>query len=1082
MQRHFLLLLLICCLSATGLSAQAVASGDLNQVPVLRLPAQDNAALLAAELAARAPGRAPHYAVPQTVDVSPANGGIWTDKGNGTSVWRLRVQSPGAESISLGFMEYWMPEKGELYLYRGGRKSPQIYGPFTPADNEVHNELWTQVIEGDDLVIEVQVPSAEKANLRLRLTTVLHDFLGFGANQSMSGSCNLDVVCAAADGWGIVDQYRDIIRSVAVIGTGGGTFCTGFLVNNARQDCTPYFMTANHCGINAGNAPSLVTYWNYENSVCRQPNTPASGGNGNGQLNVFNTGAVWRASNPGSDMTIVELDDDVHPDANAFFAGWSREMEEPGDTVIAVHHPRTDEKRISFSFQQTYRVAGISPNPNPNGGNIAVPDWDIGTTEGGSSGSPLFDRHKRVRGQLHGGGAACGNDAYDSYGYFFVSWEGGGTSSSRLKDWLDPDDTGVMFIDGKEQLSCQISVSSNAPAVTLCNGNEVTYDLLVGGGFTDQVSLTANGLPGGATATFSSNPVEPNTNVTLTVTYDGTVEGTTNFSVAATDGTASSNTNLSFTLEPAAPAAPTAISPANGTTDAPIVANLNWSNVSANTYEYEFGTDATLANTLASGSTDGTNFVYSTQLDSETQYYWRVRASNTCGFGPWSDIYSFTTANLVCGAANTNNSTIAIPDNSPANPAVSSIEVTSNGAIGFMTVSVEISHTYVGDLIASLIGPNGTEVLLFDRIGQPTSNFGCDGSNLELTFSDGAASTAEDLEGTCGNTPAASGEFQPIGSFSAFNGLEQAGNWELHVTDNAGQDLGSIDSWSITFCGAAGMSDYSAMVTSDPISTCANGNGNVVIALGQSWGANVDVSATVNGNALNGLTATQNGNNLNVAFANFLTLTSGTYDIVLTLTAEDGTVQNVTAPLTIDPVPSIAGQTSPANGTVTTDAAITFSWSAAANADNYTLQISRDETFASIDYSETTTATSLPVGLEVEGLQYWRVVANNECGNATGSPFNFTYNPNAVHDFADGRSLIVFPNPTSGRVFLDMKGNWDGDLEVNVMSIRGRVLSAQRLVAGGRQTLDVSQLPAGTYLLDMRNGTDRTVERLVILP
>ena len=60
----------------------------------------------------------------------------------------------------------------------------------------------------------------------------------------------------------------------------------------------------------------------------------------------------------------------------------------------------------------------------------------------GSSGSSLFDNEGRIIGQLYGGGAACSgtvdNGLLDYYGRLGVSWEGGGSSSTRLRDWLDP--------------------------------------------------------------------------------------------------------------------------------------------------------------------------------------------------------------------------------------------------------------------------------------------------------------------------------------------------------------------------------------------------------------------------------------------------------------------------------------------------------------------------------------------------------------------------------------------------------------------------------------------------------------------
>ncbi len=446
----------------TSLAAQPASHAPSSAIPVLAFPAQNNAALLTEELRLRStPGRAPHFALTQSTDVSPATGGKWEELSGGRSVWRLRVNSPNAKSINLGFTEFYLPPGGELYLYPANQKQPEVLGPFTPADNEEHNQLWTPIVPTDDLVIELRVPTARKSFVRLRLTDVNHDFVGFNSSSLLSGSCNLDVICGAEDGWGIVDKYRDIIQSVAVYSTGGSTFCTGYLVNNARQDCTPFFMTANHCGVaNAG--ASLVVYWNFINSVCRQPGSAASGGNGNGVLNNFNTGSIFRATWADSDMTLLELDDPVNPSANAFYAGWDNSLTAPGDTVIAIHHPSTDEKRISFSFQQTFRVNGISSTPAANGNHITVPNWNIGTTEGGSSGSPLFDRFKRVRGQLLGGGAACGNSDFDSYGFFGVSWNGGGTPSTRLRNWLDPDNTGVTQIDGRFQDACGAAVFSPA--------------------------------------------------------------------------------------------------------------------------------------------------------------------------------------------------------------------------------------------------------------------------------------------------------------------------------------------------------------------------------------------------------------------------------------------------------------------------------------------------------------------------------------------------------------------------------------------------------------------------------------------
>lgn len=1084
MQRFVLILLLACGLALPALQAQAAASGDLGRIPIYELPSLDNDALLAEELAARQPGRAPRFAYSHEVDIRPSTHGQWINLPNNKKSWRLRLQSPGAKSLNLGFLEYWMPEGGQLFLYPGGQKGPQIFGPFTPADNEVHNQLWTQVIDGDDLVLEVIVPSSEQANLRLWLKYVNHDFLGFGAQSAASGSCNLDVACSAADGWGIVDQYRDIIRSVAVISTGGGTFCTGFLVNNARQDCTPYFMTANHCGINAGNAPSLVTYWNYENSFCRQPNTPASGAVGDGQLNDFNTGATWRASYPASDVTIVELDDEVSPTSNAFFAGWSREFELPTDTIIAIHHPRTDEKRITFTFQEVYRANGLGGPPNPNGTHLEIPDWDIGTTEGGSSGSPVFDKFHRVRGQLHGGGAACGNDLYDSYGYFAVSWEGGGTPTTRLRDWLDPDNTGVLFIDGKELLSCQISVSASPPIIRTCAPAPTTFNLLVGGGFENNVNLSIANLPANLAAAFSANGVAPNSPVSLTITPEPGASGSFTFQVLANDGNLSSTTDLTLHLIDGVPASPAAMSPTDGAQDYPLVAQLSWTDQNALSYEYQLAQDPAFALLLASGTTEATSYNHGALLDGQTTYYWRVRATNECGNSEWSAAFTFTTLNQVCGAAvESDDIPIEIVDS--GTPTVfSALESEVITPISFMTVALTIEHTWVGDLRLTLTSPEGTEVTLVDRIGAEGGGFGCNGDNYDLIFSDGATNTYQDLAATCGDLPAASGTYQPLEALATFNGENPEGTWILTVYDEAGGDGGQLTNWNITFCGANESSDFSLSIAGDAIEVCPTQSGGISLQLGADFGNEPGVTASFNGNPLINFTGVFNPSNrvLSLGFTNFAMLPPGQQTISVTVTSPNGS-RTIDVPITILPLPQLAQQLMPANGSTLSDATLTFSWNEAPNATEYALQVSSNETFATIDFSTSLSTTSFTTStLGLSGQLYWRVVASNSCGDATSAGFGFVYSPSSLQEFSGGRSLLLYPNPSHGQLSVNMQGSWQGEVQLSLFSLQGQVLATWIVAGGGQQQIDAPKLPAGTYLMRIRSGQEQKVERLVILP
>ena len=125
-----------------------------------------------------------------------------------------------------------------------------------------------------------------------------------------------------------------------------------------------------------------------------------------------------------------------------YYAGWNINSNSTQSASVGVHHPNGEPKQISFSNQTTYT------NGWDNWGTHWKVYWNcIGGqgcgTEGGSSGSPLFDSNGRILGPLSGGpDVACGSSSdYALYGKLNDQW-------SSIDQFLDPTNSGVTFLNG----------------------------------------------------------------------------------------------------------------------------------------------------------------------------------------------------------------------------------------------------------------------------------------------------------------------------------------------------------------------------------------------------------------------------------------------------------------------------------------------------------------------------------------------------------------------------------------------------------------------------------------------------------
>jgi subtilisin-like proprotein convertase family protein len=472
-------------------ASRAMSVASLASVPVTKLHRLDAAKRLAEDAAAdkSAPLR---YAIATSVSITPYTDGRFELLADGSMLWRVRVDAPGATDLNFGFTRFDLPRGARLHVM--SEQYDYYEGPFTAADGSPHGQLWTAMVPGDRAVIELHLPADGVGALDLELTHVgrgYRDVLKSGLGRvTRSGSCNNDVVCPEADPW------RDQIRSVAVYSLGGSWFCTGTLIMDVPGSFRSFFLTADHCGMDAFNAPSMVVFWNFESPTC--------GKLGGGSLADNQTGATWLAGRTDVDMSLLELDDPPDPSFAVYYSGWDRSGNVPSGSV-GIHHPSTDEKAISFNDDPLLTIDNCI-----GGGSIdshwQVDNWEDGTTERGSSGSGLWDpATKKLVGFLSGGSAACSVPLGDDcYGKFSEAWDGP-DASSRLRDWLDPAGTGAVMVDGADpqpQILFHSMQSTDLCAIWAANENgtwEPGEDIEI------DVTLRATGDFTGISGTLSSS-------------------------------------------------------------------------------------------------------------------------------------------------------------------------------------------------------------------------------------------------------------------------------------------------------------------------------------------------------------------------------------------------------------------------------------------------------------------------------------------------------------------------------------------------------------------------------------------------
>ncbi|HEY3389081.1 MAG TPA: trypsin-like peptidase domain-containing protein, partial [Prolixibacteraceae bacterium] len=402
-------------------------------VPVIDMEPVDNDQLLFAEKQDPNNLKAFYFAKSFNVNISPESSGRWDINGD-MKIWRIGIHSKGAWSINLIFDKMIIPQEASLFIYSKDQK--KVLGAFTSENEQSSGYFSTYPISGDEIVVEYNEPVKSVYTGQLHISSVNHDYKNVFGTRPLgeAGLCNMDVYCPDAI------PYAKEKQSVVSLIVAGRELCTGTLVNNTRQDKTPYLLTAGHCIANAADAQTTVFCFNYESPSC---------GNGESSLNGYAdqtlSGAILKARSDSLDFALVQLETPPPAEFRPYFAGWSRAIVTPASTV-AIHHPKGDVKKICKDNNaptiDSYNADFLS------NGFWKIGKWEIGTTETGSSGCALLNQNNLIVGSLTGGTATCTDPTNDLFAMFNKQWDHYKTSNMQLKAWLDPNGTGVSELSG----------------------------------------------------------------------------------------------------------------------------------------------------------------------------------------------------------------------------------------------------------------------------------------------------------------------------------------------------------------------------------------------------------------------------------------------------------------------------------------------------------------------------------------------------------------------------------------------------------------------------------------------------------
>lgn len=343
-------------------------------------------------------------------------------------ITRLSIKSKTATNINLYFSKFILNEESKLFIY--DPMYNEVIGALNYKNNNQQNDLAVCSIKGDEIIIELQESQNSKNKNEIKVGKIYHGFKSTGYNTS--SYCENNIIC---DNTLLINKLKKAIVKLEVEGTTKTSLCTGTIINNMKEDKSPFIIIANHCLEEGTNKFNVI--FNYDSPSCNTTTKPIK--------NQSMYGASILANNKYLDFALIKLNDSIPSSYEPYFAGinLSKASNIAVSNFYGIHHPSGDVKKISYS---TYQISTSTFDDNLDlvcdENSHWVVKWNSGVTEGGSSGSGIFDKNGYLLGTLSGGSSSCKNqNEFDFFSKIGISWDKYTSANLQIKKWLDPNNS-----------------------------------------------------------------------------------------------------------------------------------------------------------------------------------------------------------------------------------------------------------------------------------------------------------------------------------------------------------------------------------------------------------------------------------------------------------------------------------------------------------------------------------------------------------------------------------------------------------------------------------------------------------------